>query len=532
MVNFPIFNFASTRLTVNKQKFVELLKNPSNPQAESLADLDEMVKTYPYFQSARVLSAKIASQLKDKAAKRRIGAAAVYATDRALLKKYITGKLFFVGGETKLEESSKREIEKKVSPPPTPQQKPAPTPEPKPVQEEKAKKEEVAKKTEPEKKAETASKVEPVKKTDPTKKVEAASKAEAIKKEPPPKEVQPAQKAPVAKPQASEDLPTEELTPSEEYSTELDDLIVQIHRDMAELRKNKARFDSWMEKNEEDEAVSEAIKKAGKSSETTPKTEDTSTTKKASTAKKTAAAKPTKAATAKTTTTKSAKKAITGKPATAKTTAAKSATKASAAKSTPKKTSTPKSTTKTAATKSTAAKKTAATKKTTAKKTTAASKSATTTSKSTKTSRTSSKTSKPKKEEAKKKSTQAVKATKTTEKPASQAKSKTSPTTKKETKAAKPTTGSKKSAQKEIIDEFIEKKPSISRKTKEASGDKEDLANKSTRFHVDIASEYLAEIYISQGKNDRAIEIYENLSLKFPEKEAYFAGLIKDLKKK
>ena len=93
----------------------------------------------------------------------------------------------------------------------------------------------------------------------------------------------------------------------------------------------------------------------------------------------------------------------------------------------------------------------------------------------------------------------------------------------------------KKEEQEQIIKEFIKTEPQI-KKIKPGKSDAaetvNDLADKSTRFHVDVTSEYLAEIYIGQGKHGRAIEIYESLGLKFPEKSAYFAGLIENLKKK
>jgi len=60
----------------------------------------------------------------------------------------------------------------------------------------------------------------------------------------------------------------------------------------------------------------------------------------------------------------------------------------------------------------------------------------------------------------------------------------------------------------------------------------EDLSAKSTEFKPDSSSEYLASIYIEQNKINKAIAIYESLSLKFPEKKSYFAGLIKKLKTK
>ncbi len=78
-----------------------------------------------------------------------------------------------------------------------------------------------------------------------------------------------------------------------------------------------------------------------------------------------------------------------------------------------------------------------------------------------------------------------------------------------------------------IIDKFIEENPSISRKA--AATSKQDLSEKSTSWQDDVASEYLAEIYLKQGNKARAKKIYQALSLKFPEKKSYFAGLIQKL---
>jgi len=46
----------------------------------------------------------------------------------------------------------------------------------------------------------------------------------------------------------------------------------------------------------------------------------------------------------------------------------------------------------------------------------------------------------------------------------------------------------------------------------------------------DVATDTLAEIYASQGHIDKAIEIYEHLILKYPEKHIYFAAQIERLK--
>jgi len=85
-----------------------------------------------------------------------------------------------------------------------------------------------------------------------------------------------------------------------------------------------------------------------------------------------------------------------------------------------------------------------------------------------------------------------------------------------------------------IIDDFIKKQPSISRKLKQQPASKQpqkDLSEPSASFGEDLISENLAQILVKQGQNDKAIDIYKKLIWKFPQKKAYFATRIEELKK-
>lgn len=64
----------------------------------------------------------------------------------------------------------------------------------------------------------------------------------------------------------------------------------------------------------------------------------------------------------------------------------------------------------------------------------------------------------------------------------------------------------------------------------EANQNTENLAASSTKFHDNLLSESFAKLLVNQGKKKMAQEIYEKLSLKFPDKRAYFADLIENLK--
>jgi hypothetical protein len=81
----------------------------------------------------------------------------------------------------------------------------------------------------------------------------------------------------------------------------------------------------------------------------------------------------------------------------------------------------------------------------------------------------------------------------------------------------------------EIIDKIIKIEPKIN-KPKAEFFNSANKAKDSVQEDVSIVSETLARIYAMQGNLSKAIKTYEILSLKFPEKSAYFAALIKELK--
>lgn len=84
-----------------------------------------------------------------------------------------------------------------------------------------------------------------------------------------------------------------------------------------------------------------------------------------------------------------------------------------------------------------------------------------------------------------------------------------------------------------VIDEFLSSGQAGERivpPPPDADYPQEDVSAESVVDRGGIATETLAEIYLAQGLPDRAIEIYYELSLNYPEKSVYFANLIADVR--
>ncbi|WP_051189399.1 hypothetical protein [Daejeonella oryzae] len=82
-----------------------------------------------------------------------------------------------------------------------------------------------------------------------------------------------------------------------------------------------------------------------------------------------------------------------------------------------------------------------------------------------------------------------------------------------------------------IIEKFIREEPQIKPPAPNKL-DNENKARKSAEDTNDLVSETLATIYSEQMLFHKAIDTYKKLSLKFPEKRAYFADQIRELEKK
>ncbi len=87
----------------------------------------------------------------------------------------------------------------------------------------------------------------------------------------------------------------------------------------------------------------------------------------------------------------------------------------------------------------------------------------------------------------------------------------------------------KKLSPADLIDRFIMISPNIERMSPKDYQTMRDLSEEGSDEPGKFITETLAKIYINQGYYTRAINIYEKLTLQYPEKSAYFASRIEKI---
>ena len=90
-----------------------------------------------------------------------------------------------------------------------------------------------------------------------------------------------------------------------------------------------------------------------------------------------------------------------------------------------------------------------------------------------------------------------------------------------------------KKNQSQLIEKFIQNEPQMKKQkpdSGENSHEQADLCSKNVKQSDRFYTETLAKLMVRQKKRKKAIEIYKKLMLKFPEKRAYFAAQIEEIK--
>ena len=80
----------------------------------------------------------------------------------------------------------------------------------------------------------------------------------------------------------------------------------------------------------------------------------------------------------------------------------------------------------------------------------------------------------------------------------------------------------------ELIDSFLIKQSKII--PDKSATNKEDLSEKSWTASDELMTETLAKVFVKQKKYNNALEAYQILGLKYPEKNSFFADRIKEIK--
>ncbi len=88
----------------------------------------------------------------------------------------------------------------------------------------------------------------------------------------------------------------------------------------------------------------------------------------------------------------------------------------------------------------------------------------------------------------------------------------------------------RKKEQIELVDQFLKETPRFQPNKEKTAEQTPNIASESVQERSEFMTETLAKLYIEQGHVEKAIEAYDILRLRFPEKSSFFAGRIRALK--
>ncbi len=258
---------------MNKQKFVEFIRKPKTLTPKDIEELEQVVLEFPYFQNARAIIAKGSKLNQLPGSDQKVATAAVYAPDRAFLKKYLTDEIIFLRPLKVIESLSEEDGPSKAIPKPIldipekPATPKAPSEMRVKLKAERERSSTIAEKREERLKAAEALAANP--KPAPTEK-EVVKNTPAEVPAPPTTAIEESAPIQIRIPEVSKPAFThadaEKVKEELSKPNDLDGLIEELQHDIEDLRKSKARFNELEKKLEEEEAVEKAVAKATKPS--------------------------------------------------------------------------------------------------------------------------------------------------------------------------------------------------------------------------------------------------------------------------
>lgn len=99
---------------MNKQRYIALLKDPSVITKADIPDLEELIDQFPYCQNAHILLAKIQTEVGSMHAAKLTRKAALYTSDRAKLKKLVEPQEYVSTSTLEAQATSKLLLQEKI----------------------------------------------------------------------------------------------------------------------------------------------------------------------------------------------------------------------------------------------------------------------------------------------------------------------------------------------------------------------------------------------------------------------------------